>query len=284
LFRFKANFINILIFNRVNCPFYFKIGACRHGERCSRIHNKPTMSETILLKNMYNNPSATIANVDGSLLEVDEKENSRHFEEFYEDVFQELSNFGEIEEMNVCANIGDHLLGNVYVKFCKEEDAEKSIKGLNGRFYGGRPIQAEFSPVTDFREARCRQYDLNECTRGGYCNFIHFKEISRDLKRKLFPRKNKPREERYDKSYYNYDRDHNETRRDYRDEERDYRESYDSRRHHDKDYDRHERGDRHERHERDDRHSTSSSSRSHSRRSRSRTPEKRRPDVPPAQP
>jgi len=53
------------------------------------------MSETILLKNMYNNPSATIANVDGSLLEVDEKENSRHFEEFYEDVFQELSNFLE---------------------------------------------------------------------------------------------------------------------------------------------------------------------------------------------
>jgi len=40
------------------------------------------MSETILLKNMYNNPAATIATVDGSLLEIDEKENMKHFEEF----------------------------------------------------------------------------------------------------------------------------------------------------------------------------------------------------------
>lgn len=32
-------------FNRVNCSFYFKIGACRHGDRCSRLHNKPTFSQ-----------------------------------------------------------------------------------------------------------------------------------------------------------------------------------------------------------------------------------------------
>lgn len=30
---------------RVNCSFYFKIGACRHGDRCSRLHNKPTFSQ-----------------------------------------------------------------------------------------------------------------------------------------------------------------------------------------------------------------------------------------------
>ncbi|KAF5782231.1 putative transcription factor C3H family [Helianthus annuus] len=27
--------------DRVNCLFYFKIGACRHGDRCSRLHTKP---------------------------------------------------------------------------------------------------------------------------------------------------------------------------------------------------------------------------------------------------
>lgn len=32
-------------FSRVNCSFYFKIGACRHGDRCSRLHNKPTFSQ-----------------------------------------------------------------------------------------------------------------------------------------------------------------------------------------------------------------------------------------------
>ena len=36
--------------DKVNCSFYFKIGACRHGDRCSRIHNKPTFSQTVVLQ------------------------------------------------------------------------------------------------------------------------------------------------------------------------------------------------------------------------------------------
>uniref|UniRef100_A0A2K5BY89 U2 small nuclear RNA auxiliary factor 1 like 4 n=1 Tax=Aotus nancymaae TaxID=37293 RepID=A0A2K5BY89_AOTNA len=64
--------------DKVNCSFYFKIGACRHGDRCSWLHNKPTFSQ---------------------------------------EVFRELQEkYGEIEEMNVCDNLGDHLVGNVYVK------------------------------------------------------------------------------------------------------------------------------------------------------------------------
>jgi len=43
-------------FCRVNCSFYFKIGACRHGDRCSRMHNRPTYSQTILLQNLFLNP------------------------------------------------------------------------------------------------------------------------------------------------------------------------------------------------------------------------------------
>lgn len=31
---------------------------------------------------------------------------------------------------------------------------------LNNRWFGGRPIYAELSPVTDFREACCRQYEM----------------------------------------------------------------------------------------------------------------------------
>ena len=57
--------------------------------------------------------------------------------------------------MNVCDNLGDHLVteklnietvlsrlsnqvGNVYVKFKKEEDAEKAVNDLNNRWFGGR--------------------------------------------------------------------------------------------------------------------------------------------------
>lgn len=62
--------------------------------------------------------------------------------------------------MNVCDNLGDHLVGNVYVKFKYEEDAEKAVQALNNRWFNGRPIHAELSPVTDFREACCRQYEM----------------------------------------------------------------------------------------------------------------------------
>ena len=44
--------------------------------------------------------------------------------------------------------------GNVYVKYFNEEDAMSAKEDLNGRFYAGRHICAEFSPVTEFREAR----------------------------------------------------------------------------------------------------------------------------------
>jgi RNA recognition motif-containing protein len=86
-----------------------------------------------------------------------------HFEDFYEEVFMELANYGEIEDIIVADNIGDHMMGNVYVKFASEEQAQKALNALNGRFYAGKIIKAEYSPVTDFREAKCRQYKEGQC-------------------------------------------------------------------------------------------------------------------------
>lgn len=179
--------------DKVNCSFFFKIGACRHGERCSRLHNKPTFSQTILLQNLYLNPQN--AGVDKSLMIITDEQVQEHYDEFFEEIFVELEDkYGKIEEMNVCDNLGDHLVGNVYIKFDREEDAEKAVGELNNRWFNGRPIHAELSPVTDFREACCRQYEMGECTRGGFCNFMHLKPISRELRRKLYGRqKNKSR-------------------------------------------------------------------------------------------
>lgn len=131
-----------------------------------------------------------------------------HYDNFFEDVFVECEDkYGPVEEMNVCDNLGDHLVGNVYVKFKKEEDADKAVKDLNNRWFGGRPIYAELTPVTDFREACCRyevingsiflsllinpicrQYETGECTRSGFCNFMHLKPISRKLRGELYGR------------------------------------------------------------------------------------------------
>ena len=64
-----------------------------------------------------------------------------------------LAEFGELEELIVLDNINDHMIGNVYAKFFNEDDAEKAIRALNGKYYAGRLIFCEYSPVTDFREA-----------------------------------------------------------------------------------------------------------------------------------
>ena len=61
----------------------------------------------------------------------------------------------------------------------------QALTAMSGRFYGGRPLMVEYSPVTDFREARCRSYDEATCNRGGHCNFLHLMPVSRKLMRRL---------------------------------------------------------------------------------------------------
>lgn len=57
---------------------------------------------------------------------------------------------------------------------------------INGRFFNGRKIDAQYSPAGDFDTARCRQYRDGTCKRGAYCNYMHIKPISRSFKRELF--------------------------------------------------------------------------------------------------
>ncbi|KAL6514389.1 hypothetical protein OROHE_019131 [Orobanche hederae] len=165
--------------DRVNCPFYFKIGACRHGDRCARLHTKPAISPTLVLSNMYMRPDMMTPGVDPQGQPLDPKKTQSHFEDFYEDLFQELSKFGDIQCLNICDNLADHMVGNVYIQFREEDQAMNALQNLTGRSYEGRPIIVDFSPVTDFREATCRQYEENVCNRGGYCNFMHLKKISK---------------------------------------------------------------------------------------------------------
>ena len=72
-----------------------------------------------------------------------------------------------MESLHVCDNVADHLAGSVYAQFVDEDDALEAMNALQRRFYDGRPIVSEFSPVTDFREATCRQYEEGNCARGG---------------------------------------------------------------------------------------------------------------------
>ncbi|XP_047647203.1 splicing factor U2AF 26 kDa subunit isoform X3 [Phacochoerus africanus] len=77
----------------------------------------PGHAPTIVLLNLYRNPQNTAQTADGSHCHVSDVEVQEHYDNFFEEVFTELQEkYGEIEEMNVCDNLGDHLVGNVYVK------------------------------------------------------------------------------------------------------------------------------------------------------------------------
>ena len=108
--------------DKVNCPFYFKIGACRHGDTCTRIHNKPPLSQTMVFSHLYENPGAAVAFANGmDVAEEDLVKVVNHFEDFYEEVFMELCKFGELEDLVVADNIGDHMIGNAYAKYNQED-------------------------------------------------------------------------------------------------------------------------------------------------------------------
>jgi splicing factor U2AF subunit len=173
--------------DKVNCPFYFKIGACRHSDRCSRLHHKPAFSPTLLIKHLYRHP-VRIAELEQAATgegTIDKDKAQEDFLCFFEDLYVELSKFGRVEALHVCDNLGDHMIGHVYCKFRDEEEASDALQVMNGRYYDGRRMEVEFSPVTDFREARCRDFDEEACARGGFCNFLHVKPVPIGLIRSL---------------------------------------------------------------------------------------------------
>ncbi|KAH3743180.1 splicing factor U2af small subunit B [Pelomyxa schiedti] len=156
----------------VLCPFFAKTGACRYGDRCGRVHERPVFSKTLLLSHMYipvNSSEATSSEATPSL----SKEQRTAFETFCEDVLTELSKYGKIDSFNVCANLSEHLFGNVIIIYSNELEAARALKAVHGRYYDGRKVIAELSPLTDLRVGKCQQFDSGLCSRGPYCNFLH---------------------------------------------------------------------------------------------------------------
>ncbi|KAL7720877.1 U2 snRNP auxiliary factor small subunit [Entamoeba marina] len=145
-----------------------------------------TCSPTILLTHLYENPLNTQNERD--LTEDEQVRIKKDFNIFYEDIFNELASHGEIVELLVCGNLNEHMMGNVYVKFKDEKNSAEAMQYLLARYYGGKMIQPSYSHVTDFKDARCRQYETGICSRKGFCNFIHVIEPNHALKRKLFER------------------------------------------------------------------------------------------------
>uniref|UniRef100_A0A8C1VNW3 Zinc finger (CCCH type), RNA-binding motif and serine/arginine rich 2 n=1 Tax=Cyprinus carpio TaxID=7962 RepID=A0A8C1VNW3_CYPCA len=179
--------------DKANCPFFLKTGACRFGDRCSRKHEHLTSSTTLMVRGMFVTFGMEQSRRDDydtdASLEYSEEEMHQQFLDFYEDALPEFKNAGRVVQFKVSCNFEPHLRGNVYVQYDTEEQCREAFMMFNGRWYAGRQLQCEFSPVTRWKTAICGLFDRRKCPKGKHCNFLHvfrnpdneFWEADRDL-------------------------------------------------------------------------------------------------------
>ncbi|XP_030016193.1 U2 small nuclear ribonucleoprotein auxiliary factor 35 kDa subunit-related protein 2 isoform X2 [Sphaeramia orbicularis] len=176
-----------------NCPFFLKTGACRFGDRCSRKHDYPASSPTLMIRSMFVTFGMEQSRRDDyemdAGLEHSEEDLQEHFIDFYHDVLPEFRSVGKVVQFKVSCNHESHLRGNVYIQFDTEEQCKEAFIKFNGRWYAGRQLHCEFCPVTRWKNAICGLFDRQKCPKGKHCNFLHvfrnpgneFWEADRDL-------------------------------------------------------------------------------------------------------
>ncbi|XP_071552925.1 uncharacterized protein [Panulirus ornatus] len=159
------------------CPFFAKTGACRFGIQCSREHDYPERSQTVLLPNMYSHFGMEYVALEGDdvdiSLEYSESEIYLHFRDFFEDILPEFQRCGNVIQLKVCCNTIPHLRGNVYVQYSREEDAASARTMFNGRWYAGRQLTCVFVTIEKWKSALCGLFWRQQCPKGGQCNFLH---------------------------------------------------------------------------------------------------------------
>lgn len=109
--------------------------------------NVNTASRCIVLHNMFDPAEYVVSNLFWKLKLTsrrEEAENPNWVKDLEDDVRQEAENkYGHVVHISVDPNSK----GDIYLKFDKVTGGENAIKGLNGRYFGGRMIDA--SPVVD---------------------------------------------------------------------------------------------------------------------------------------
>ena len=146
-----------------------------------------------MFRHLYQNPPAALAYASGQKVsEEDLKEALKHYQKFYEEIFVELSSYGELKELAVVDNLGDHLIGNVYARFNDEAGASKAFNALAGKYYNSKLVEEEYCPITKISWCKCKFNDDGLCQRGAFCNYLHLKPVSEKLLKNL-------REEMYEK-------------------------------------------------------------------------------------
>lgn len=143
------------------CTFFNKVGACRHGDTCTKIHNKPEKSAVLNFKHLW------------AAKQLVTEEDQAAYEKFYDDFYTLCSQYGKVLDMIVAENQSSHLIGNVMVQFSTENEAIDAAENMTNTSFNNKILQPEFSPVINLREARCKAHDADECQKHAQCNFLH---------------------------------------------------------------------------------------------------------------
>ena len=67
-------------------------------------------------------------------------------QDFYEDIFEELAKFGEVQNLNVCDNLADHMVGSVYAKVRRRLALSGTMRACAG-LQPLKPSQEGYRPV-----------------------------------------------------------------------------------------------------------------------------------------
>ncbi|KAF0699705.1 Aste57867_9754 [Aphanomyces stellatus] len=155
------------------CSFFIRTGVCRFGDHCSRIHAPPSApGRFVLFPGMHTIGVRSHRDGDDHL-ELDEREMRDGYRAFYFDALVELLKFGHLVQLNTCCNTASHLRGNVYVEYQTAQQAADAREGLYGRWYAGRQLLPEVTPISSWSDAICGLFLRKRCVRGGDCNFLH---------------------------------------------------------------------------------------------------------------
>lgn len=115
-----------------------------NGDDQYRPAPKPRASDVLAKLGGVNVSTASRCVVLHNMFDPAEEEGDDWAKELEDDVRQEAEDkYGHVVHVSVDANSA----GDIYLKFDKVQGGENAIKGLNGRFFGGRMISA--APVVD---------------------------------------------------------------------------------------------------------------------------------------
>lgn len=170
------------------CPFFDKTGTCMKGELCNKSHKDVPISRTIVLHHIFPDPDAFISMLPPDVLKMDPETKKRLVDAFFIDVACMLMQFGQLDDMILCQNKVDHLVGNVIALFHDSNAALAAKTFLDGQYYAGRKIQVSFVPIPRISLTICHNVDGGQCQLGNMCNFVHPLEPSPFIFNQIFPK------------------------------------------------------------------------------------------------